>query len=176
MVFGIAGRTEAPRLSTRFGRGTTVLWRDYVLIGLLLLLLGRRFIPPHWWYLSPAKRRAMRAALRAASTMHQAEVDWSNCWIRRRDREKCFVFLQHEIIGRPEPFSVFVVWDESGQVDDLGTWVFHWGLFWPDQPIEAYERCRAAGVAWPVGLQAWLEWARQFPTEYGEIVAPPPPP
>jgi hypothetical protein len=136
---------------------------DLLLIAALALWLfvGQFYIPTYWYYLSPTKRRAMRLAVQFARDRYQMEVDWPGCWVKRKDAEKCFVFLQHRSIARPPLHSVFVVWRESGRIDELGGWQFHWGLFWPSQPIEAYERCLAAGVPWPVGGCEWLEWSRQ---------------
>ena len=71
------------------------------------------------------------------------------------------MFLQYRGALRPPMHSVFVVWREGERVDDLGGWQFHWGLFWPGQPIQAYEECRAAGLPWPVGGVEWLRWARE---------------
>jgi hypothetical protein len=128
---------------------------------LALLLFGHRYVAPHWWYISSSERRAMRLAKRAAQQLHRAEVVWERCFIRRSDRDKCFVFLQHKSPLRPEPFSVFVVWFKTDQVDDLGTWQFHWGLFHVEQPMDAYEECRLEGVAWPVGVGEWVQWAKE---------------
>jgi hypothetical protein len=139
-------------------------WHDWLVLGLAFLVFGGPIltarIPPHWWYVSPAKRRSMRVAVQTARRLFGAEVDGGCSFIRRRDREKCFVFLQHRGNLRPPVHSVFVVWREGERVDDLGGWQFHWGLFWPDQPIEAYEQCQAAGLPWPVGATEWLQWAR----------------
>lgn len=136
-------------------------WLLIVALG-LWMYVGRFYIPAYWYYLSPTKRRAMRFAVRFARDRYQMEVDWSGCWVKRRDAEKCFVFLQHKSILRPPSHSVFVVWRESGRIDELGDWVFHWGLFWPSQPIEAYEQCLAARLPWPVGLCEWMKWSKQF--------------
>ena len=130
------------------------------LLGCALWLMAPH-LPPHWWYISPSKRRAMRIARQTAMDLHQVQVDGTGCWTKRKDREKCFVFLQHKGIARPPSYSVFVVWKATDQVDNLGIWQFHWGLFWSAQPIEAYEQCRAAGVPWPVGLLEWMEWAKR---------------
>jgi hypothetical protein len=138
-----------------------VSWHLWVIPVLVAVLVGYRFVPPHWRYVSPGKRRAMRLALAAARRLHVTEVVWENCFIRRCDRQKCFVFLQHRYIGRPELYSVFAVWFGDDRVDNLGTWQFHWGLFLPSQPMDAYEECRAAGVAWPVGLCEWVKWSRE---------------
>ena len=139
-------------------------WNGWLVLGIALWLVGGPAliarIPPHWWYVSPAKRRAMRVAVQI-ERLSGAEIDGSASFIRRRDREKCFVFLQHRGILRPPMHSVFAVWREGERVDDLGGWQFHWGLFWPGQPIEAYEQCRAAGLPWPVGGVEWLRWARE---------------
>jgi hypothetical protein len=136
-------------------------WLLWVIIVLVIGLVGHRFVPPHWWYVSPAKRRAMRLALGAARRLHNTEVVWSHCFIRRCNRQRCFVFLQHRCIWRPEPYSVFAVWFGDDRVDDLGTWQFHWGLFFPSQPMDTYEECRAAGEAWPVGLCEWVVWSKE---------------
>jgi hypothetical protein len=126
------------------------------------VLVGHHYVPPHWWYISAAKRCAMWLAVRAARQLHGAEeLVWANCFIRRCDRKKCFVFLEHKCIARPEVYSVFAVWLGNDQVDDLGTWQFHWGLFFPTQPMDAYEECQAAGAAWPVGLTEWLKWSNE---------------
>ena len=103
----------------------------------------------------------MRLAVQAARRLHGSEVVWTHCFIRRRSRDKCFVFLRKRCVGRPDPYSVFAVWFDSRRVDDLGTWAFHWGLFFPSQPMNAYEECRAAGGAWPVGLGEWMQWSRE---------------
>ena len=136
-------------------------WDCWAITVLALVLVGHRYVPPHWWYLSPAKRHAMWLAMQAARQLHGSEVVWANCFIRRCDRKMCFVFLQHRSIVRPEPYSVFAVWFGNDQVDDLGTWVFHWGLFFAAQPMDAYEECRADGVAWPVGVAEWVTWAKE---------------
>src|SRR5262249_33729828 len=117
--------------------------------------------PRYWLYLSPRKRRAIRLAVDYARERYRMEVDWSGCWVKRTRAGNGFVFLQHKSIARPPSHSVFVVCEKDGRIDELGVWTFHWGLFWPHQPIEAYERCRAAGVPWPVGLCNWLEWSKQ---------------
>ncbi len=133
-------------------------WQEWAIIVLVVALVGHRFVPPHWWYIRPAKRRAMQLAVQAAR-LQGAEIVWAHCFIRRCDRDKCFVFLQHKCIGRPEPFSAFAVRFRNGRVDDLGLWQFLWGLFFPSQPMDAYEECQVAGVAWPVGAVEWMHWA-----------------
>ena len=149
-------------------------WNDWLLFGVVVFLFCGRAIasavPPHWWYASPSKRRAMRLAVQAAAQLHQATIDGSGCWVVRKDPEKCFVFLQQKGLVQPPVYFVFVVWLASSRVDDLGGWQFHWGLFWPDQPIEAYERCRAAGHPWPVGLCEWVQWSGPLKSENGEIL------
>ncbi len=140
-------------------------WDDWLAIGALFVLFGGppliTRLPPHWWYVSPAKRRSMRVAVQTARRLFGAEIDGSGSFIRRRGRETCFVFLLNRGALRPPIHSVFVVWREGERLDDLGGWQFHWGLFWPGQPIEAYEQCRAAGRPWPVGAVEWLRWARE---------------
>jgi hypothetical protein len=136
-------------------------WECWVLAVVVLVLFGHRYVPPHWWYISPTKRRAMKLAMRAARETHSAEIVWAYSGISRCDRKKCFVFLRHKSLWRPEPYSVFAVWFGNDQVDDLGTWVFHWGLFFASQPMDAYEECRAAGVAWPVGIGEWVKWSKE---------------
>ena len=63
-------------------------WDCWGLTVLALVLFGHRYVPPHWWYISHAKRRAMRAAMRAAQQLHGAELVWPHCFIRRCDRER----------------------------------------------------------------------------------------
>ena len=136
-------------------------WTDCQLLGLIFLLFGGRWVasrvPPHWWYVSPSKRRAMRLALLAAELLQRPELDWAGCRIFRRDADKCFVCLQHRGVVRPESYSVFVVWRGADRVDDLGTWQFHWGIR-PGHAVRVYEDSRKAGVPWPVGLGEALRW------------------
>jgi hypothetical protein len=143
-------------------------WELLFLVVLVLwLYVGRFYIPTYWYYLSPTKRRAMRLAVQFARDRDQMKVDWSGCWVERRDPQKCFVFLQHRSALQPPSYSVFVVWRESGRIDDLGSWQFHWGLFRPSQPIEAYEQCLATGVPWPVGVCEWVERSKEFESSLG---------
>lgn len=90
-------------------------WDWWVIIVIVVVLAVAPCTPPHWRYISGAKRRAMLMAMRAARELHGAEIIWMPCHIRRCNRKKCFVLLQHKSIGRPEPWSVFVVWHGDHQ-------------------------------------------------------------
>jgi len=122
--------------------------------------LWARRIPPSWWFINSRKRAAMCLALRSVAQLGH-EIDWSGCFIKGADHEKCFCFLQYRhngvIIG-PAGYRVYAVWFATGRVDDLGDWVFHWGVV-PWHAIKSYEECRAVGRPWPAGL---AEWARDW--------------
>lgn len=92
----------------------------------------------------------MRLALLAATEQHGAVPYWPGCSIVRRDWKKLFVLIKHDIGSvRPATYSVYVVWNESDRLDDLGTWQFHWGVTF-DAAIAEYEECLAAGERWSV--------------------------
>jgi hypothetical protein len=137
-------------------------WWEWLLVGAGALLFSYRSwasrIPPTWWYLSRRNRVAMRLALQAAAQAG-LKIDWSGCRIVRSDREKGFVLVQDSppFGSAPEGYRMYVVRTVTGQIDDLGHWVFHWGIF-PSHAIETYEACRAAGRPWPNGFQEWVRF------------------
>lgn len=131
-------------------------WFGWLLLAAFALLSGyewcARRIPPPWWYITQRKRLAMGLALRRATAAGQP-VYWSRSRVVRADREKCFVMVQNgQPVGRtPESYRMYAVWSATGQIDDLGDWVFHWGIF-PSDAIAKYEECRTAGRSWPDGF------------------------
>jgi hypothetical protein len=128
---------------------------DWVIVGLVVLRLLAEVLPPHWWYVAPRKRRAMRSALRAVREAHGARPHWSGCRVARADAEKCFVVLTHRGSGFPSTCSLFVLWHQGGLGDDLGVWQFHRGYRLEDA-IGHYEACRAAGIPWAAGMSQHL--------------------
>src|SRR5438270_1164458 len=148
-------------------------WWDWLIFGAGALLFSYRrwaaCIPPAWWYVSRWKRTAMRLALQFAAQVGE-QIDWSGCRIARSDREKCFVLLQNsKAMGRtPEGYRMCAVWPATGRVDDLGNWVFHWGIL-PRHAIETYEACRVAGRPWPLGFEEWVGyWGSSRRSQAGE--------
>ncbi len=98
----------------------------------------------------------MRVALQAVADAGQP-IYWQRSRVVQADREKCFVLVQNGLpVGRtPESYRMFAVWSATARVDDLGDWVFHWGIF-PSHAIATYEQCRSEGRAWPNGFGAWV--------------------
>src|SRR5689334_22370037 len=125
----------------------------FIVGGAALLLFGSkllfRFVPPHCWYLSPRKRRAMVLAVSEFAAEHpNARVNAERSWIYQTDSEKCFVFVQHLSDLSPPEFSGYVVWHDQQKLDRLGVWTFHWGFFQPQYAVEQYEACLKAGKPW----------------------------
>jgi hypothetical protein len=103
------------------------------------------WVPPHWWYLSRRKRRAMSLALKAyAERRPQCPAAWGGSRVYRTDREKCFVFVSHYGPDlQPPSYDVYAVFHDDGRVEPLGCWQFHWGIL-PRHIIERYETSRRA--------------------------------
>jgi hypothetical protein len=142
--------------------GAMMGWCGWLLLGAFAFLCGYewcagRIAPPHW-HLSRRKRRAMWLALQAAARAGQA-VQWRRSRVVRSDRAKCFVLVQNASpVGfTPEGYRMYAVWSATEQVDDLGDWVFHWGVS-PAAAIATSEQCRAEGRPWPNGFAEWVRY------------------
>jgi hypothetical protein len=97
----------------------------------------------------------MRLALQAAVLAGQ-EIWWARSRILRSDRDKCFVLIQNTLPfgSSPVGYRMYAIFPETGQVDDLGDWVFHWGVC-PEHAIDRYERCRDKGCRRSGGFAQW---------------------
>jgi hypothetical protein len=134
----------------------------WLLIGGFAILFGwewcARRIPPPCWYIIRRKRVAMRLALQAAALAGQ-NVQWRRSRVVRSDCERCFVLVQNAppVGTLPEGYRMYAVWSATGQIDDLGDWVFHWGVF-PLDAIATYEQRRVEGRPWPMGFAEWVRY------------------
>lgn len=138
-----------------------------VLLVAVVLLIGLGILAGYGvkcaWNSLPRHRRALARAREAfpACCPGRAAVDWHVC---RRGRGKCFVRARLAGAVQPQALWLCAVWDDSGQVDDLGVWQFRHGIR-VRHVARAYEASRTAGQAWPVGMPQLLETtpAEQLP-------------
>jgi hypothetical protein len=128
-----------------------------VCCGIVALVIGVRAWVVRSWNNLPRNRRAIgraRLALDAGLPGREARR-WH---VARRDRLKCFVRAELTQLTFPRTVWLCAVWDDSGQVDDLGTWQFHDGIG-VRHAARAYDRSRAAGQPWPTDLGQLVESA-----------------